>query len=74
MYQIIWMYSSKDESVVSYAVLRESNKLSQAGITLNCTFNITVYDIKNGKRIRRIKGTTLEHRIDFEHPFILFSK
>ena len=73
VYHIIWMYNGTDAKPVDYAVLTETNKLSDDGNSFTGTFNVEVHNIKNGKLVKTIKGTTTAHRIDFDQPFTLFS-
>lgn len=74
MYHIIWMYNGKDTPAVNYAVLRETNTLDNDGNLTTGTFDVKIYDIKSGKQVKEIKGTTIAKRIDFQHQFSLFSK
>ena len=74
MYHIIWMYNGKDAPAVNYAVLRETNTLSKDGNSTTGTFDVKVYNIKSGKQVKEIKGTTIAKRIDFQQPFSLFNK
>lgn len=74
MYHIIWMYNGSDTPAVNYAVLRETNTLSKDGNSTTGTFDVKIFNIKSGKQVKEIKGTTIAQRIDFQHPFSLFNK
>ncbi len=75
IYHIIYMYNGNDTlPPADYAVLRETNNLSKNSNSISGTFDVKVHDIKTGKLVKEIKGTTVAHRIDFDKPFSLFSK
>ena len=74
IYHIVFMYNGVDTlPPVNYGVLTETNILSEDGNSLNGTFEIKVYDLNNGNHLADVNGTIKASRIDFEHPFTLFS-
>ena len=74
IYHIVFMYNGNDTlPPVSYGELTETNILSEDGNSLNGTFEIKVYDLNNGYHLADVNGTIKASRIDFEHPFTLFS-
>ena len=75
VYHIVFMYNGVDTlPPANYGVLTESNILSGDGNSLNGTFEVVVHDLNNGNQLADIKGTIKANRIDFDHPFTLFSK
>ena len=75
IYHIVFMYNGVDTlPPVNYGVLTETNILSEDGNSLNGTFEVIVHDLNNDNQLADIKGTIKASRIDFDHPFSLFSK
>lgn len=75
IYHIVFMYNGVDTlPPVNYGELTETNMLSEDGNSLNGTFEIKVYDLNTGNHLVDVNGTIKASRIDFEHPFTLFSK
>lgn len=72
IYHVIWTYNG-DKPPVGYVVLTENNTLSQDGNSLTGTYTVKEYDIKDGHLTGQGTGTTVARRIDFDHPFGLFS-
>ncbi len=74
IYHIVFMYNGNDTlPPVNYGVLTETNILSGDSDSLNGTFEVKVYDLNSGNQLAGINGTTKANRIDFNHPFTLFS-
>ncbi|MGA9291853.1 MAG: T9SS type A sorting domain-containing protein [Ignavibacteriaceae bacterium] len=74
IYHIVFMYNGSDTlPPVNYGELTETNILSVDGNSLNGTFEIKVYDLNTGNHLVDVNGTIKASRIDFEHPFTLFS-
>jgi len=75
IYHIVFMYNGVDTlPPVNYGVLTETNILSEDGNSLNGNFEVIVYDLNNGDQLADVKGTTKASRIDFDHPFSIFSR
>ena len=74
IYHIVFLYNGVDTlPPVNYGELTETNIVSEDGNSLDGTFAIKVYDLNNGNHLADISGTIKASRIDFEHPFALFS-
>ncbi len=74
IYHIVFLYNGVDTlPPVNYGELTETNIVSEDGNSLEGTFAIKVYDLNSGNHLADINGTIKASRIDFEHPFALFS-
>lgn len=57
----------------AYGVFRYTNTLSKDGNSYRGHFDLKEYDIHTGEFLGvEVKGTTVAHRIDFDHPFKVF--
>jgi len=72
IYHIIWVYDG-DGPPVGYVVLRENNTVSSDGDAFTGTYDVKQYNIHDGTLVGHMSGTTVGQRIDFDHPFSLFS-